>query len=359
MVPATRPIICLTECSRSSDAEAAAEVLLGDDVGRVLRPRLGELDAALLEGGVLRVADDGVADLPLDRVERMLAGLREPPLDGDSIGARAALHCGGTASRHELSSHCCSSKGGTVGYCSSPRTEPRRSSERAGDGLTAATREQPYIVAADDARSSARRSPQITPASSAGGGAGSRSEGPFQRSEASVRSRPSSRPDTCAAPSRAPRARAWSRGRCGGPRPAAPARARARTARRPARPAPRPGRARWSATPGADVHGAVDVGLGGQQVCLHDVADVHVVARLQPVAEHRRPAAVEHLAAEDRDHAGLPERVLARPVDVAVAQRDRRQAVQAVKQLRSTARRRTWTARRAPRAPRGDPPARG
>ncbi len=50
-------------------ADAAAEVLLGDDVGRVLRPRLRELDAALLEGGVRRVADDGIAELPLDLVE--------------------------------------------------------------------------------------------------------------------------------------------------------------------------------------------------------------------------------------------------------------------------------------------------
>ena len=47
--------------------------------------RLGELDAALLEGGVGRVADDGVAKLPLDLVERVhprgrvVARARRPP----------------------------------------------------------------------------------------------------------------------------------------------------------------------------------------------------------------------------------------------------------------------------------------
>ena len=80
-MPATRPIICLTERSRSRRAELAAEVLLGDDVGRVLGPGLGELDAALLEGGVLGVADHRVADLPLDLVEGMDAGGREATFD--------------------------------------------------------------------------------------------------------------------------------------------------------------------------------------------------------------------------------------------------------------------------------------
>ena len=56
-------------------AELAAEVLLGDDVGGVLRPGERELDAALLERRVLRVADHGIADLPLDGVERMHARL--------------------------------------------------------------------------------------------------------------------------------------------------------------------------------------------------------------------------------------------------------------------------------------------
>ena len=63
-----------------------------------------------------------------------------------------------------------------------------------------------------------------------------------------------------------------------------------------------------------------------------DVRDVDVVARLAAVAEDRRLAAVGEAAAEDRDHAGLPERVLARPVDVAVAERHRRQREQALVQ---------------------------
>src|SRR5690606_31044313 len=60
-------------------AEAAAEVLLGDDVRRVLRPALRELDAALLEGRVVRIADDRVADLPLDLVEGMDTRRRVAP----------------------------------------------------------------------------------------------------------------------------------------------------------------------------------------------------------------------------------------------------------------------------------------
>ena len=84
---------------------------------------------------------------------------------------------------------------------------------------------------------------------------------------------------------------------------------------------------------GADVERAARLRLRGLQVGLHDVADVHVVARLEAVAEHRRAPALEQLAAEDRDHAGLAERVLARAVDVAVAQRDGRDAVQAAEQL--------------------------
>ena len=62
-------------------ARAAAEVLLGDDVGGVLRPGRRELDAALLERRVLGVADQGIADLPLDAIDRMprLAPPQESP----------------------------------------------------------------------------------------------------------------------------------------------------------------------------------------------------------------------------------------------------------------------------------------
>src|SRR5262249_3327869 len=61
--------------------ELAAEVLLADDVRRVLRPRLRELDVALLEGDLVAVADAGVAQLPFDRVERMHPGRRIPTTD--------------------------------------------------------------------------------------------------------------------------------------------------------------------------------------------------------------------------------------------------------------------------------------
>ena len=65
-------------------AELAAEVFLGDDVGRVLRPRPGELDSALFEGRVRRIADHGVTELPLDLVEGVLPFPGQPALDGYS-----------------------------------------------------------------------------------------------------------------------------------------------------------------------------------------------------------------------------------------------------------------------------------
>ena len=57
--------------------QAAAEVLLRDDVRRRLRPELRELDALLLEGGAVLAGDERVAGLPLDLVERVAAGDRE------------------------------------------------------------------------------------------------------------------------------------------------------------------------------------------------------------------------------------------------------------------------------------------
>ena len=81
--------------------ELAAEVLLGDDVRRVLRPRLRKLDAALLEGDAVAVGDAGIAQFPLDGVERLDAGLREEPGNGQRLacldvghewGLRSALH---------------------------------------------------------------------------------------------------------------------------------------------------------------------------------------------------------------------------------------------------------------------------
>src|SRR5581483_10278200 len=63
---------------------AAAEVLLRDDVRRGLRPELRELDALLLEGGLVLAPDERVARLPLDLVERIPAGDREVAADGEA-----------------------------------------------------------------------------------------------------------------------------------------------------------------------------------------------------------------------------------------------------------------------------------
>ena len=59
------------------------------------------------------------------------------------------------------------------------------------------------------------------------------------------------------------------------------------------------------------------------------VAHIYVVAGLAAVAEDRRPAALLQPAAEDRDHPGLAERVLARAVDVAEPQAHAGEAVEA------------------------------
>ena len=66
-------------------AERAPEVLLGDDVRRVLRPADGELDVGLEEGvgAVAVVGDAGVAALPLDGLVRMRPRLGEVPADPD------------------------------------------------------------------------------------------------------------------------------------------------------------------------------------------------------------------------------------------------------------------------------------
>ena len=63
---------------------AAAEVLLGDDVRRRLRPELRELDVLLVEDRLLLAGDEGVADLPLDLVERVAARDREVAADGET-----------------------------------------------------------------------------------------------------------------------------------------------------------------------------------------------------------------------------------------------------------------------------------
>ena len=90
-------------------ADVAAEVLRDDDVGRLLRPGLRHLDAALLEDDLaLLVADDGVAQLPFDLVERIDPGGREEPgkvqpRNRDRRGAPGARRRPG---RFHLSSGC-------------------------------------------------------------------------------------------------------------------------------------------------------------------------------------------------------------------------------------------------------------
>src|SRR3954453_2761309 len=58
-------------------AQLPAEVLLGDDVRSVLRPRGRELNLGLLEGDLVAMTDARVAQLPLDGVEGMDPGRRE------------------------------------------------------------------------------------------------------------------------------------------------------------------------------------------------------------------------------------------------------------------------------------------
>jgi hypothetical protein len=82
-------------------SELPAEVLLGDDVRRVLRPGQRELDAALLERGIRRVADHGIADLPLDGVERMHAGLGELALEPHPAAGLGLVGSRGGGVRHD------------------------------------------------------------------------------------------------------------------------------------------------------------------------------------------------------------------------------------------------------------------
>jgi len=54
-----------------------------------LRPELRELDALLLEDGLVLAGDEGVADLPVDLVERIAARNREVP-----AYAETPIRCG-------------------------------------------------------------------------------------------------------------------------------------------------------------------------------------------------------------------------------------------------------------------------
>ena len=88
--------------------ELAPEVLLGDDVGRVLGPAGGELDALLFEGHPLAVADAGVAHLPLDGVERMGLAIGEEAGDLQRPATGCVLRGGGVHGRvHRAFLLCC------------------------------------------------------------------------------------------------------------------------------------------------------------------------------------------------------------------------------------------------------------
>ncbi len=82
-----------------------------------------------------------------------------------------------------------------------------------------------------------------------------------------------------------------------------------------------------------DVDRARDLGVGSEEVGADDVGHVDPIARLAAVAEHLGRAAVQQATAEDRDDTRLTVDVLARPVDVAVAERHGREAEQPRVQL--------------------------
>src|SRR5207244_9619256 len=79
--------------------------------------------------------------------------------------------------------------------------------------------------------------------------------------------------------------------------------------------------------PGADVEDTALVS-GRRERRAHHVDRVDVVARLLPVAEDLRRLPARKAVEEDRDDACLAVWILARPVDVPVAQRDVPRAVQ-------------------------------
>ncbi len=64
--------------------ELAAEVLLSDDVGGVLRPSRRELDVVLQEHGLVGVADQRGSDVPVDGIEDVDAGRGEVPAQRQS-----------------------------------------------------------------------------------------------------------------------------------------------------------------------------------------------------------------------------------------------------------------------------------
>ena len=77
-------------------ADGTAEVLAGDDVDRVHRPEVGELDATLLEvdRAVAPVGHDDVTALPDHLVVRMHAGRRVDALDTQALAGLGSLGAG-------------------------------------------------------------------------------------------------------------------------------------------------------------------------------------------------------------------------------------------------------------------------
>ena len=70
-MPATRPIICLTERSRAGEPSWPRKYFWATMLVAFCDQLVGELDVALLERDAVAVADARVAQLPLDGVERM------------------------------------------------------------------------------------------------------------------------------------------------------------------------------------------------------------------------------------------------------------------------------------------------
>ena len=123
---------------------AAAEVLLRDDVRRGLRPELGELDVLLLERRAVAAGDVRVAQLPLDRIERIDARNREVACRSDArlrIDDRVHDLFGRRLRDLRLLRGCHRFLPDRVRHYTSSRPGERRSScERAGDGRSRAGR---------------------------------------------------------------------------------------------------------------------------------------------------------------------------------------------------------------------------
>src|SRR6202022_9940 len=79
---------------------------------------------------------------------------------------------------------------------------------------------------------------------------------------------------------------------------------------------------------GADVVAAEPFAVSSPEVGADDVVDVDEVASLQAVAADHGLVSAEQPLGEDGDHTCLAVRILARPVDVAIAQGDELETVE-------------------------------